>query len=137
MLYGRFTGPRTKDPRCLATDGLTANEGTEYLAAGVTCRCAIGHGEKDFYPVTGTDIEDLRDAQGVPQGRQARCYLGFGYRKTSDLVDADVPIGKTHHANLVHGPRRPRPVRPCVTEQSRRWTRRTSGKSRAFCRGVS
>ena len=57
--------------------------------------------------------------KGVPQGGQASQYLGLGNRKPSDFVDTHVPIGETHHANLVHGERRPRPAGLCVTEQSR------------------
>jgi hypothetical protein len=111
-----FAGPCPEDACRLATLRLSANECAEYVLACVTCWGGIGHGEEDFHPVTGSDVEDLRYAQGVPQSGKARGYLGLGDRETSDLIDTNVPIGQTHHANLVHGARRPREGLPCVIE---------------------
>jgi hypothetical protein len=116
MLDRSLAGPRSQDARGLASVRLSANECTENFAASVTCRCAVGHGVKDFYPVAGPDVEDLRYTECISQSGQACRYLGLGDRKTSYLIDADVSIGETHHANLVHGSRRPRGMAPCVIE---------------------
>jgi hypothetical protein len=103
MLYRGFACPGPENARGLSSVRLSADECTEDFAAGVTCRCAISHRVEDFDAVAGTDVKDLRYAEGVPQSGEARGYLGLGDRETSDLIDTDMPIGQTHHANLVHG----------------------------------
>src|SRR6185312_1904221 len=80
---------------------------------------AISGRVENLDAIAGANVEDLGHAETVPQCREAHSHLRFGDGKSSDLIDTRVSIGQTHHANLVHGPSRPRRVGGCVIERSR------------------
>src|SRR5581483_1490868 len=114
----RLAGPGAQQAGGVPGRRAAAAQLLERRPAKVACRLAVMGGKENLDTVAGAEIEELGDAERLPEQRQARLQIGLGDREARDVIDAGMPVRQAHDADLVHEPSRPRPPARCVTEPS-------------------